>query len=269
MYCRVIQYGDQYEVFKYEQPLFPRLYSFKDNYRYFVPSNLRFKPLKPGEVYTRSSFSTRRAKTEFLRLTHHNCYHAKTRFFLTLSYGYPQTNLRQARQHLSVFFSYVRESYGSISYIALPELTKAGTIHFHLLVFGLPYHLQAKERFYRILQRMWCRGYVDLSPAPNLSLAISYYMAKYMQKSFSILQSKGSRNYYSSRNIKKIYGYGFNSTSSHASLIYPDSSSIVSLKQSVYPTKYFGRYVHSSYTCLLYTSPSPRDRTRSRMPSSA
>ena len=27
-----------------------------------------------------------------------------------------------------------------------------------------------------------------------------------------------------------------------------------------------GRY---RYTCLLYTSPSPRDRTRSRMPSSA
>ena len=27
-------------------------------------------------------------------------------------------------------------------------------------------------------------------------------------------------------------------------------------------------YIHS-YTCLLYTSPSPRDRTRSRMPSSA
>ena len=25
----------------------------------------------------------------------------------------------------------------------------------------------------------------------------------------------------------------------------------------------------SLYTCLLYTSPSPRDRTRSRMPSSA
>ena len=26
---------------------------------------------------------------------------------------------------------------------------------------------------------------------------------------------------------------------------------------------------HSYMTCLLYTSPSPRDRTRSRMPSSA
>ena len=27
--------------------------------------------------------------------------------------------------------------------------------------------------------------------------------------------------------------------------------------------------VRGTYTCLLYTSPSPRDRTRSRMPSSA
>ena len=27
--------------------------------------------------------------------------------------------------------------------------------------------------------------------------------------------------------------------------------------------------VEGTYTCLLYTSPSPRDRTRSRMPSSA
>ena len=26
---------------------------------------------------------------------------------------------------------------------------------------------------------------------------------------------------------------------------------------------------HTKHTCLLYTSPSPRDRTRSRMPSSA
>ena len=38
--------------------------------------------------------------------------------------------------------------------------------------------------------------------------------------------------------------------------------------------KWRGHYTHGdsvilSYTCLLYTSPSPRDRTRSRMPSSA
>ena len=31
----------------------------------------------------------------------------------------------------------------------------------------------------------------------------------------------------------------------------------------------FGGPLGEKYTCLLYTSPSPRDRTRSRMPSSA
>ena len=33
--------------------------------------------------------------------------------------------------------------------------------------------------------------------------------------------------------------------------------------------KEFSELVKDQYTCLLYTSPSPRDRTRSRMPSSA
>ena len=31
----------------------------------------------------------------------------------------------------------------------------------------------------------------------------------------------------------------------------------------------FDCFVEQAYSCLLYTSPSPRDRTRSRMPSSA
>ena len=35
-------------------------------------------------------------------------------------------------------------------------------------------------------------------------------------------------------------------------------------KKFLYP-----KVPHSDYVCLLYTSPSPRDRTRSRMPSSA
>ena len=32
---------------------------------------------------------------------------------------------------------------------------------------------------------------------------------------------------------------------------------------------FFTAYLGQSWNCLLYTSPSPRDRTRSRMPSSA
>ena len=35
------------------------------------------------------------------------------------------------------------------------------------------------------------------------------------------------------------------------------------------PGMYIGKLGDGSSPCLLYTSPSPRDRTRSRMPSSA
>ena len=36
-----------------------------------------------------------------------------------------------------------------------------------------------------------------------------------------------------------------------------------------FPTKQIGPVLSECLVCLLYTSPSPRDRTRSRMPSSA
>ena len=48
--------------------------------------------------------------------------------------------------------------------------------------------------------------------------------------------------------------------------ISPDPNSIRDLGQ---PTIYDGMEDVREVTCLLYTSPSPRDRTRSRMPSSA
>mgnify|MGYP003328589450 CR=1 FL=1 len=41
---------------------------------------------------------------------------------------------------------------------------------------------------------------------------------------------------------------------------------VIASTDEVTPT---GRYAEHEWICLLYTSPSPRDRTRSRMPSSA
>ena len=51
----------------------------------------------------------------------------------------------------------------------------------------------------------------------------------------------------------------------------PTLSRITSYEITQIPQKEFSAFeiIHSQSTCLLYTSPSPRDRTRSRMPSSA
>ena len=50
---------------------------------------------------------------------------------------------------------------------------------------------------------------------------------------------------------------------------YIDDDSVVEISKLIGITEVQVRSVASFYTCLLYTSPSPRDRTRSRMPSSA
>ena len=52
----------------------------------------------------------------------------------------------------------------------------------------------------------------------------------------------------------------------------PHSGVAHSLEEARQIAQEIGRYpifIRPSFTCLLYTSPSPRDRTRSRMPSSA
>ena len=48
-----------------------------------------------------------------------------------------------------------------------------------------------------------------------------------------------------------------------------DSIHIIDLTQTLELTNTALEKVHQTISCLLYTSPSPRDRTRSRMPSSA
>ena len=74
--------------------------------------------------------------------------------------------------------------------------------------------------------------------------------------------------------IKHEYRLYFDSVTSVASLVYPDCTLDV-----INPVKWIDNDSDSqfastkahidAYSCLLYTSPSPRDRTRSRMPSSA
>ena len=70
---------------------------------------------------------------------------------------------------------------------------------------------------------------------------------------------------------KKIYKFGFGQSPFKV----PEDV-VIELKDNAHQNKYLPmqglselRNVVAKYTCLLYTSPSPRDRQKSRMPSSA
>ena len=64
--------------------------------------------------------------------------------------------------------------------------------------------------------------------------------------------------------LHHIIGYG-----SHMSVRLTDSYAGRFYSMLVFIAEGSTPWLHGSWICLLYTSPSPRDRTRSRMPSSA
>ena len=57
--------------------------------------------------------------------------------------------------------------------------------------------------------------------------------------------------------------------SSYQGLTHPDDEHFRTYYWRFYPGNVLRSYIRRVYDCLLYTSPSPRDRQKSRMPSSA
>ena len=87
MYTKVIQYGDILEVYKYSQPVFPRIAGYWDKTGYCSSAEMCFKRSKSSLRYIRSDYTKNRALRSFVRLCHHNNLLAKTIHFLTLTYA--------------------------------------------------------------------------------------------------------------------------------------------------------------------------------------
>lgn len=256
-YTKIIQYGNVTEVYNYEKShktetsssRKARLRKHKNRLYHAVygTSDVKKDRAKRAKdlarkkgIYKRSDASIRRSKTNFFRLCHHNNVSADTINFITLTFledhPYEKTLL-----YVKIFFNKLRESYSErpISYIAVPELTKKGRFHFHLLVYDLPSNTAERERETRNVQRQFQRGYVDVRPATYTSKGIAGYMAKYMAKALSDEKYGAIRGYNCSRNIKKVTTYGSNSLSSYASLIIP-TENVAEIEEASYDVPYLG-----------------------------
>ena len=71
------------------------------------------------------------------------------------------------------------------------------------------------------------------------------------------------KNYYSGK-VVTVYG-----SDTELASLYSDSEGLTPIPQDGTSNVTNAQGEFSFWICLLYTSPSPRDRTRSRMPSSA
>lgn len=256
-YRKIVQYGDTVEIYDYEKEI-PKSTKAtrkaklkRENsalyYAIYGTFDLAQKRRKLQRIqsqakgtYERSKASITRSKKNFFRLCHHNNCLADTIHFVTLTFAY-DLSYKEALSHLKRFMERV-QTYKSeipLSYISVPELTKEGRYHFHLLVYDLPPKTAELERETRNFQRLFQRGYVDISLATYNSMGIAGYMAKYMAKALTDKKNEATRGYSTSRNIEKITSAGSNSLSGYSDLIIP-TTAIVSEEKREYDVPYLG-----------------------------
>jgi len=239
-YTRIVQFGDITEIYEYEN-------NKRNTRKKHVSLLTRRRNKKAREiakskgVYLRAKRNILRTTRNFFRLCHHNNCRASTICFLTLTFAY-DLSYKASTRYLAKFMERMEKTFPEVplSYISVPELTKKGRYHFHILLYNLPTEEATKERETRNLQRLFERGYVDLRIATYTSKGIAGYMAKYMAKALTDPKNETTRGYNCSRNIDKTLSYGGNTLDTYKTLIIP--TDIVEKKVvSEYDVPYLGK----------------------------
>ncbi|WP_171014998.1 rolling circle replication-associated protein [Culicoidibacter larvae] len=141
--------------------------------------------------------SARRAKNQLERLILCNIgqYHTSDKF-LTVTFAENIQDREIANYLFMKFIQRLRYHFGTFEYLAVPELQNRGAIHYHILLFGLPFI--SKDH----LADIWKHGYIKIN-AVERYYNLAHYIAKYINKDFETGRKKAQKRYMSSRGLKK------------------------------------------------------------------
>jgi len=118
--------------------------------------------------------------------------------FLTLTYKENIQDLNLANPDFSIFTKEVRETYGNMKYIAVPEFQERGAVHYHALYFNLPFIQDFKGE----MSRLWPHGSTKIEAVRSMN-AMPRYISKYMTKSLADVRTSGRKSFFTSRNLLK------------------------------------------------------------------
>jgi len=243
-YIKVVQYGDTTVKYEYEKnrnnnkkPQLSLKIKEKD-----IRHAIKKRKNPPSKI--KLNRNKKRARDNFFMLCHENNCKSKTIHFLTLTFIQDLT-YKKANRYVSEFFKKIKQNFKTIpiSYISVPELTKKGRYHFHLLVYNLPTTQAKNERQTRNFQRQFTRGYVDLRIAEYNSEGIAGYMAKYMAKTLSDTKHEARRAYNCSRNIDKIRIYSSNTLVEYMDMILTGDC----IQTNTYEVPFMGKCLKTKY----------------------
>lgn len=200
MYRKLIQSGNLVELYEYQrepsQLGVPRASTARD--RDFEQWRKTAFKRPPGE---KRRDNLHRAKQSFRRLVQANLSKGNPWLLtLTMLDVVPYTD---AMRCYTSFGQQLRRVFGTdVAWIAVAEFQKRGAVHYHALVWGLPYDVADLERSTRRIQNIWGYGYVDIV-ATDGSPKLATYLTKYLFKALQDDRLRGKRAYFASRNLMR------------------------------------------------------------------
>lgn len=144
-----------------------------------------------------------RARTNLRRTINSNAnqYGKITSKFLTLTFAGNEQDLGYANGEFTKFIKrlnyYIFKSKRSIlKYSAVVEFQDRGAIHYHIVVYNMPYVAAAK------INSLWSHGNINVKMIEHID-NIGSYLCKYMTKENDNPLLQGKKCYFNSRGLKK------------------------------------------------------------------
>lgn len=205
---RMIQSGDIVEIIRYEKLIL--IHDTEEREKGLGSSLGRSVEASEEDKQRHREYTLYKARNDVRRLINSNVYQWQDEYgktfrpvFLTLTFADNVTDLDDAHSEFRRFIkrlgNYVTGFEGSLKYVVVPEFQKRGAVHYHLVLFNLPY-TPAKE-----LQRIWGQGFIKINAIDEVD-NVGAYICKYMTKEEDGDQKerlRGRKCYFSSRGLHK------------------------------------------------------------------
>ena len=158
----------------------------------------------------------RRARKRIVDLVNTNSFAWKNKYnrpyppiFLTLTFKENIKDIEKANRIFSKFiqrFNYniTNQKKKYLKYVAVIEFQKRGAIHYHIVLFNLPFI----KNIYDVLKNLWPVGYFKINKADNIR-DVGFYIAKYMHKDFDDPRLKEHKCYFTSRDLEQPISISF------------------------------------------------------------
>lgn len=138
--------------------------------------------------YKKSRFPIQRTKTNIRRIVQCNNFTK----FLTLTFKDHITDLGESNKKFNLFIKRLKYHYPDLKYLAVPEFTKSGRVHYHILL-DLQY-VKAD-----VLSAIWSHGFIKINRVDKVS-NLGVYISKYISKDLMNENTKYKKKFFVSVN---------------------------------------------------------------------